>query len=79
MSTISPLDPARLNDLRARVLAGEEFPAEEYRQIIQGYRALRLAGTTASAAKTAAKVASAAKAAPVDLSVLMAGIGLAPK
>jgi hypothetical protein len=65
-----------LNDLRQRVLAGEEFPAEEYRRIIQAYRANRLAGVTAAAPKTKAKAAATAKAAPQDLSSLMSSLGL---
>lgn len=66
----------QLNDLRQRVLAGEEFPADEYRKIIQAYRANRLAGVTAAAPKAKAKAASAAKATPQDLSTLMSNLGL---
>jgi hypothetical protein len=65
-----------LNDLRKRVLAGEEFPAAEYRKIIAAYRANRLGAVAASAPKTKAKAAASAKAAPVDLSTLLGGIGL---
>lgn len=65
-----------LNDLRKRVLAGEEFPAEEYRKIIQAYRANRLGAVAASAPKTKAKAATAAKAAPQDLATLMQNLGL---
>lgn len=72
------ITPEHLNDLRARVLAGETFPAEEYRKIIQGYRALRLSGVAAAAPKVKAKAEAKAAAAPVDLSVLMAGL-LPPK
>lgn len=71
------LDADKLNDLRQRVLAGEELSTEQYTQVIQAYRAQRLGAVSAGAEKTKAKAASAAKAAPVDLSVLMAGIGLA--
>lgn len=65
-----------LNDLRKRVLAGEEFPAEEYRKIIAAYRANRLGAVTASAVKTKAKAAATAKAAPQDLSTLLGSLGL---
>lgn len=65
-----------LNDLRKRVLAGEEFPAEEYRKIIQAYRANRLGAVTAAAPKTKAKAAASAKATPQDLSSLMNSLGL---
>lgn len=65
-----------LNDLRKRVLSGEEFPAEEYRKIIAAYRANRLGAVSAAAPKAKAKAASSAKAAPVDLNALLGGIGL---
>lgn len=65
-----------LNDLRQRVLAGEEFSSEEYSKIIQAYRANRLNATTASAVKTRAKAAASAKAAPQDLATLMNTLGL---
>lgn len=72
-----PLHTAEeLNDLRRRVLSGEEFPADEYRKIIAAYRANRLGAVSAAAPKTKAKAASAAKAAPVDLNALLGGIGL---
>lgn len=70
------LDSDKLNDLRQRVLAGEELSTAEYSQVLQAYRAQRLGAGAASAEKTRAKVASAAKAAPVDLNTLMASIGL---
>lgn len=78
MSDISPplATAEELNDLRKRVLAGEEFPAEEYRKIIQAYRANRLGAGTASAPKTRAKAASTAAAAPQDLATLMSNLGL---
>ena len=72
----APITVEQLNDLRVRVLAGEEFPAEEYRRIIQSYRANRLAGVTSAAPKTKAKAAATAKAAPQDLSTLMSSLGL---
>ncbi len=68
-----------LNDLRQRVLAGEEFPVEEYREILRSYRAARLAGVTAAAPKTKAKAEAATKAAPVDLNILLGSLGLGKK
>lgn len=68
--------PEELNDLRARVLAGEEFPADEYRRIIQSYRAHRSGAIAAAAPKAKAKAASTKAAAAVPLSTLMAGLGL---
>lgn len=65
-----------LNDLRKRVLAGEDFPAEEYRKIIQAYRANRLGAVAASAPKTKARAAATTKAAPQDLATLMQNLGL---
>lgn len=65
-----------LNDLRKRVLAGEEFPADEYRKIIQAYRANRLDAVTAAAPKAKAKAASKTAAAPQDLASLMGSLGL---
>lgn len=65
-----------LNDLRARVLAGEEFSSEEYSEIIRAYRANRMSAVSASASKTRAAAASAAKKAPQDLGELMKGLGL---
>lgn len=68
-----------INDLRKRVLAGEEFPAAEYREIIQSYRASRLAGVSAVAEKTKKKAAATTAAAPQDLQALLSGLGLAKK
>lgn len=68
-----------LNDLRQRVLAGEDFPAEEYREILRSYRAARLAGVTAAAPKTKAKAEAVKAAAPVDLNVLLGSLGLGKK
>lgn len=65
-----------LNDLRKRVLAGEEFPAEEYRKIIAAYRANRLGEIAAAAPKVKARTEAGKKAAPVDLSTLLGDIGL---
>ena len=76
---MSLLSTEELNDLRKQVLDGKEFSVEEYKQIIQSYRAARLGAVTASAEKTRAKAETKAKAAPVDLSVLMASIGLGKK
>lgn len=68
-----------LNDLRKRVLAGEEFDAPTYREIIQSYRAARLAGVSATAPKIKAKATAAASSAPADLQTLLAGLGLPKK
>lgn len=81
MSEASTVTPAthtveELNDLRKRVLSGEEFPAEEYKRIIQAYRANRSAGVAAAAPKAKAKAAASAKAAPQDLATLMGNLGL---
>ena len=65
-----------LNDLRARVLAGEVFPADEYREILKSYRALRGGAVAAAAPKAVAKAKSAAAAAPVDLGNLFSQLGL---
>lgn len=65
-----------LNDLRQRVIAGEEFSPDEYRRIIQAYRANRQVAGAAAAPKAKAKAAAATKAAPVDLNALLGGIGL---
>lgn len=65
-----------LNDLRQRVLAGEEFPPDEYRKIIQAYRANRAAGVQAAAPKTKAKAEAKAAAAPVDLNALLGDLGI---
>ena len=65
-----------LNDLRKRVLAGEEFSAEEYTEIIREYRAARLAGVSAAAPRTKAKAEAATKAAPVELGALLESFGL---
>jgi hypothetical protein len=35
------LDVQRLNDMRQRILAGEEFSIEEYKDIILAYRKMR--------------------------------------
>ena len=77
-SSLPPTLPTaeQLNDLRARVLAGEEFKAEEYSRIIAAYRAHRMGAVAAAAPKTKAKAAASAKAAPVDLNTLLGGIGL---
>jgi len=78
--TTSPLPPLhtveQLNDLRTRVLAGEEFSAEEYGAIIRAYRANRLAAVSTSAPKTKAAAAAKTKSAPQDLASLMNTLGL---
>ena len=73
------LNAEQLNDYRKRILAGEDIPTEEYVQIIRAYRNSRGAAVEAAAPKIKAKAATAAKAAPMDLSTLMAGIGLQMK
>lgn len=82
-STSTPSSPAsalataeELNDLRKRVLAGEEFPAEEYRKIIQAYRANRLGAVDAAAPKAKAKGKAAAAATPQSLENLLGSMGL---
>ena len=66
----------QLNDLRQRVLAGEEFSAEEYRKIIRSYRASRETAVEKAAPKVQARAAAKEKAAPVDLQVLLGNLGL---
>lgn len=73
------LNAEQLNDYRQRILAGEDIPVEEYKQIILAYRNSRGTAVEAAAPKIKAKAATAAKAAPMDLSTLMAGIGLQMK
>jgi hypothetical protein len=68
-----------LNDLRKRVLAGEEFSPEAYREIIVSYREARLAGVSAAAPKAKAKAEGQTAKAPVDLQVLLGSLGLAKK
>lgn len=65
-----------LNDLRKRVLAGEEFDADSYREIIRSYRASRFAGVSAAAPKVKAKAEAKAVTAPVDLQTLLGSLGL---
>lgn len=72
----TPLTDEELNDLRKRVLAGEEFPAEEYRRIIQAYRANRLGAGAAAAPKVKAKAVAKAANTPQDLATLMGSLGL---
>jgi hypothetical protein len=72
-----PLPTAEeLNDLRKRVLAGEEFSSEEYSRIISAYRAHRMGAVSAAAPKAKAKAAAKAASAPADLNALLGGIGL---
>ena len=68
-----------LNDLRKRVLAGEEFSREEYAEIVKSYRAARATGVANAAPKTKAKAEAAAAKAPVDLQALLGNLGLAKK
>lgn len=67
----------RLNDLRQRVLAGEDVSLDEYREIIQSLRAKRTGDITDAAAKKATKASTAkGKAPPVDLDSLLGGLGI---
>lgn len=65
----------RLNDLRQRVLAGEDVTLDEYREIIQSLRKKRMGDLVDSAAKKAAKSKDSAKPA-VDLDTLLGGLGI---
>lgn len=73
------LNAEQLNDYRKRILAGEDIPVAEYEEIIRSYRNSRGTAVEAAAPKTKAKAAAAAKAAPMDLATLMAGLKLPPK
>lgn len=63
----------RLNDLRQRVLAGEDVTTEEYTEIIQSLRRKRTGDLEVSATK---KAEAKAKAQPVDLDALLGGLGI---
>jgi len=65
----------RLNDLRQKVLAGEEVSLDEYKEIIQSLRSKRTGDLVDSAAKKATK-AKAEKTPPVDLDTLLGGLGI---
>lgn len=65
----------RLNDLRQRVLAGEDVSLDEYREIIQSLRAKRSGDITDAAVKKATKAKTEAKPA-VDLDTLLGGLGI---
>ena len=73
------LDATQLNDYRKRILAGEDIPTAEYAEIIRAYRNQRGVAVETAAPKTKARAEAAAKAAPMDLGTLMAGIGLQMK
>jgi hypothetical protein len=64
----------RLNDLRQRVLAGEDVSLDEYREIIQSLRAKRKGDITDAAVKKASKAKETAPA--VDLDTLLGGLGI---
>lgn len=68
-----PLTHEALNDLRARVLAGEDVSVEEYAELINTQRVIRAGAVTDAAAKKAAnpKKSSAPSKAPVDLPDLL--------
>lgn len=57
----------RLNDLRARVVSGEEVSPEEYRDIIASIRATRLSAAMPTKTKAKAKSSSS----PINLEDLM--------
>lgn len=64
----------RLNDLRQRVLAGEDVSADEYKEIIQSLRNKRLGDLQVSAEKKAKTKAEAKP--PVNLDELLGGLGI---
>lgn len=69
-----PLTHEALNDLRARVLAGEDVSVEEYAELINTQRIIRAGAVTDAAAKkaaTPAKKSTASSKAPVDLPDLL--------
>jgi hypothetical protein len=68
--------PEQLNDLRQRVLAGQDVSIEEYALLIQSLRARRSGEVTASAERKAAASKSPAKPAkaPVALPDILADL-----
>lgn len=59
MTTHPPTTPEQLNDLRARVLAGQEVSVDEYRTLILSLRAQRAGDIEkANASKPAGKAKS---------------------
>lgn len=64
-----PLTHEALNDLRARVLAGEDVTVEEYAELINTQRIIRSGAVVAAAARKAAnpKKSSSSTKAPVEL------------
>jgi len=67
----------RLNDLRQKVLAGEDVSLDEYKEIIQSLRSKRMGDLVDSAAKKATKAsATKTKSPPVDLDSLLGGLGI---
>lgn len=69
-----PTEAERLNDLRQRVLAGEDVSTDEYREIIQSLRSKRMGDLQESAEKKA-KAKTETKP-PVNLDDLLGGLGL---
>ena len=69
--TTEPPDPfaaaRRLSDNRARVLAGEEIPVEEYKLLLDEMRQIRLAAAQAELRRPARKKATSAAFNPDDL------------
>lgn len=64
------LSADQLNDLRQKVLRGEEIPREQMREVLESLRKRR-AEDIAAASATKERKAKAEKAAPVDLDVLL--------
>lgn len=56
------IETEALNDLRRRVLAGEDVPVEEYAALIQSLRARRAGDVAASAEKKSSKKKSSSPA-----------------
>ena len=69
---IDTTTPEALNDLRQQVLAGKEFSVEDYRDIIQARRALRVGAIAAAAPKVTARAAASAAAKPRSLAEVLA-------
>lgn len=74
---VTPTPQQRINDLRERVLKGEQITPEEYRDVIQSYRTRRLEASDAAAAKAAPKIAKRAAAKPnQSLDDLLGDLGI---
>lgn len=66
------VNSATLEEIQARVLAGEALTPAEYRQVIDKYRGERRAAATTSAKARGKK----APAAPVDLDSIFGELGI---